>query len=761
VQSSSSFFSVSRLARASARRPRRVVAGWVLALMLAVGAIGVLGDATTTDVTLLDNPESKQGTDLLADAGLHDGDAITETIIVRSDSETVDSAAVRAVVEQTAADLRALSDVVIPASVVTYYDVGPGSPQAEALVSPDRRTTLIPATLTGTLDDAIGHADVFLGVIENQGAPGIEVLTVGKLSVSEEQNRIAEEDLLRGETIGMAAAMIILVVVFAALVAAGIPLTLAIVSMGIAVGMTAVVGRVVELSFYVTNIISMIGLAVGIDYALFVVERYREERRRGAPKDDAIANAGGTASKAVLFSGLTVVVALTGMFMLPNTIFRSIALGAILVVIIAVAAVLTLVPAMLGLIGDRIDWPRRRRNGGAAAFSAVARDGEVLHRGFWGRLTRLVMARPLVSVGLVVTLLVSAAVPYADIKTGFSEAESLPAGDVRRGFDILEQEFSAGLLAPVEIVVDGPRTPEVEAGLDRLADALARDPAFGAVTGPTWAEADGQPVGLLTVMLTSHPNSTNAYDAVARLREDLVPAANVPATIMVTGGTATNADFFAQVDTWTPRIFAFVLGLSFLLLLLAFRSVVVPVKAILMNLLSVGAAYGLLVLVFQKGVGADLLGFQPAPTIDARLPLFLFCVLFGLSMDYHVFLLSRIKEHYDRTGRNGESVAVGLQSTARIITGAALIMVAVFAGFASGRLVMIQQMGFGLAVAVFLDATIVRSVLVPASMALLGDRNWYLPKWLGWLPDLRIEGGHSHSNVPDAGARPTGAMVAD
>ena len=743
MQSTPSFVSVSGLARASARRPWLVVAGWVLALLLAVGAMGVLGDSTTTEVTFLDNPESVRGNDLLVESGLRTKDPITETVIVRSDAVTVDDAAMRAVVERTAADLRALSGIVIPESVTTYYDADPGSPQADALVSPDRRTTLIPVTLVGTLDDATAHAEEFLGAIERQGVAGIEVLTVGQLSVSEEQNTIAEEDLVRGETIGIAVALIILVAVFAALVAAGVPLVLAVVSIAVAFGLTAVAGRILELSFFVTNMITMIGLAVGIDYALFVVERYREERRRGAAKQDAIATAGGTASKAVLFSGMTVVAALSGMFLLPNSIFRSLGLGAILVVVVAVAAVLTLVPAALSLLGDRIDWPRKRRYDEQTAAKQAAYDHETIHRGFWGRITRAVMARPLISVALAVTVLVGASVPYAGIETGFSAAESLPAGDVKRGFDILERDFSAGLLAPVEIVVDGPRTPEVEAGLARLASSVAEDPAFGAVSEPRWSDAGGRPVGLVTATLASHANSADAYEAIERLRGELVPAAEVPADVMITGDTAFNADFFAQVDEWTPRIFAFVLGLSFLLLMLAFRSIVVPIKAILMNLLSVGAAYGLLVLVFQQGVGADLLGFQQTPTIEAWLPLFLFTVLFGLSMDYHVFLLSRIREHYDATRRNAESVAVGLQSTARIITGAALIMVAVFAGFASGRLVFLQQMGFGLAVAVFLDATVVRSVLVPASMALLGDKNWYLPRWLGWLPDLRIEGGRA------------------
>jgi RND superfamily putative drug exporter len=246
----------------------------------------------------------------------------------------------------------------------------------------------------------------------------------------------------------------------------------------------------------------------------------------------------------------------------------------------------------------------------------------------------------------------------------------------------------------------------------------------------------------VTVPMTIVGSSPQAVDEIHRLRDEVAPRlfGAVDGSVYVTGETAFSADFFTLVDQWTPIVFAFVLGLSFILLLVVFRSIVVPIKAILMNLLSVGAAYGAIVLVFQKGYLTDFFGFDKSPTIEAWIPIFLFCVLFGLSMDYHVFLLSRIREHYDLTGNNRESVAVGLHSTARIITGAALIMVAVFAGFAAGRLVMLQQVGFGLAVAVLIDATIIRTIVVPAAMALLGDRNWYLPRWLNWLPDVRVEG---------------------
>jgi RND superfamily putative drug exporter len=296
------------------------------------------------------------------------------------------------------------------------------------------------------------------------------------------------------------------------------------------------------------------------------------------------------------------------------------------------------------------------------------------------------------------------------------------------------------VISPVEIVIDGnANDPAVAGEIDSLVGKLADNPEFGPATITT---NDAGDLTLVSVPMATDANSQESYETIRDLRADVIPGVfnGSSANVSVTGVTAFNEDFNSLIDDYTPIVFAFVLGLSFLLLMLAFRSIVVPIKAIIMNLLSVGAAYGLLVLVFQKGYVADFLGVQQVATIESWLPIFLFCVLFGLSMDYHVFLLSRIREHFDATGNNRESVAVGLHSTAKIITGAALIMVAVFGGFAMGQLTMMQQMGFGLAVAVFIDATLVRSVLVPAAMALLGDRNWYLPRWLSWLPDLRVEG---------------------
>ncbi len=296
-------------------------------------------------------------------------------------------------------------------------------------------------------------------------------------------------------------------------------------------------------------------------------------------------------------------------------------------------------------------------------------------------------------------------------------------------------------------MIDGPAdSVDVRASIDQLLEDMDASGQFGPATVETNEAGD---LTLVSAPLVTDANSEASYETVTWLRESIIPATfnGTGTEVFVSGDSAFNEDLNIMIEDYTPIVFAFVLGLSFILLMLAFRSIVVPIKAILMNLLSVGAAYGLLVLMFQKGYG-EFLGFAQTPAIEAWLPIFLFCVLFGLSMDYHVFLLSRIREHYDATGRNRESVAVGLQATAKIITGAALIMVAVFSGFASGELVFMQQVGFGLAAAVLIDATIVRSVLVPASMALLGNVNWYLPRWLHWLPDLRVEGAAAHVEAP-------------
>jgi len=721
------------LARAASRHPWRTLALWAVLIVAAVAASSAfLDDALTTQAGFTSRPDSVRAQDLI-EQRLRGPERDTELVVVRSASRSVDDPAFRARVQELQGGIAGLGTDVVQRVGSVYQLEDP------SLVSRDRHATLLPVVMAGSVEQAADHIATLRGVVDRaDGGDGFEVLLAGQGALNEDFNTIAEEDLRQGETIGVVVALVVLVAVFGAIVAALLPIGLAVLAIAAAIGLVALLGLVFDFSFFVTNMITMMGLAVTIDYSLFIVSRYREERRAGHDRLDAIELAGATASRAVLFSGITVVLALVGMLLIPTTIFRSLASGAILVVITAVAASLTLLPALLGLLGDRIDALRVRRR------SSLERQRQ---GGIWVAISRAAMRRPVLSLLAAVAFLVVASTSVFDLRTGFAGVSTLPDDFAsKRAFTVLATEFSGGLTTPVEVVVDGDAGDQaVRQGVEKLRALLAADRGFG----PSTVQVnDARDLSVVSASVTGDPSGAAAVDAVTRIREDYVPQAfpaGTPANVLVGGETAFNKDFFDLTGTYTPIVFGFVLLLSLLLLTVVFRSIVVPVKSILLNLLSVGAAYGILVAVFQKGgpaIGrrlADLLGFQQVDAIEAWLPLFLFSVLFGLSMDYHVFLLSRIREHYDRTGDNAESVAEGVRTTARIITGAALIMVAVFGGFAAGRLVSFQQMGFGLAVAVLIDATIIRSVLVPAAMKLLGDWNWYLPSWLGWLPKLTVE----------------------
>ena len=735
--------STEGLARTSARHGWLTIGAWLAVLVVAVFLVStLLGDALTTEETLTNNPESVQADNLLHERLGESNNTIDEIAIVRSTTLTVDDPAYRSYVEELYGDLTALGDQVI-AGGTHYYLTGD-----ESLVSADRHTTLLPLVIP---EDAREEIDQVHQVVDQANESGsFQVIVTGEATLEVEINEIAEKDLLIGEGIGISVALLVLTLVFGSIAAAFLPIVLAIAAIIVALGATALVGQALDLPFFVTNMITMIGLAVGIDYSLFIVSRYREERAKGLDKVEAIAAAGATAGRTVLLSGITVVLALTGLLITPHSGLQSIGAGAILVVIAAMLASMTLLPAMLGLMGDRINAIRipliQRRKVGQPTEA---------RGGFWDWTTRAVMRRPVVSVVLSAGLLLAAAVPYFDINLGATGVSALPDSlRSKEAFIVLQEEFGFGQDLPAVVVIDGRTDSEsVEAATKRLEVALASDPAFVTLELEVRPDAD---LSILRARLAGDPASRQAMDAVKRLRADYIPGAfdGVPAQALVTGETAGLVDLTDTVGTYTPIVFAWVLGLSFLFLAVAFRSIVIPVKAILMNLLSVGATYGLLVLVFQKGVGADLLGFQQVDVIETGLPLFLFVILFGLSMDYHVFLLSRIRERFVETGDNAEAVAFGLRSTGRLITGAALIMVAVFGGFAMGDLVGMQQFGFGLAVAIFLDATIVRSILVPASMTLLGDWNWYLPSWLEWLPRISIDGAQ-----PEEAPAQTGAPV--
>jgi len=704
----------------------------------------LLGDALTTETKLTNNPESARADTLLHERLGKSNTTIDETAIVRSTTLTVDDPAYRSHVERLFGDLSALGDEVI-ADGTHYYLTGD-----ESLVSEDRRTTLMPLVIPEGAGEKIDRVHQVVDRANRDGS--FQVLVTGEATLDAEITAVAEEDLAIGEGIGLSVALVVLALVFGAIAAAILPMVLAIAAIVVALGVATVVGQVIDVPFFVINVMTMMGLAVGIDYSLFIVSRYREERAKGLEKVDAIATAGATAGRTVLLSGMTVALALLGLLMTPDSANQMVGAGSLLVVIAAVAASMTLLPALLGLMGDKVNAIRiplvQRRQ--------TARPTEA-NGGFWYWTTRAVMRRPVVSLVLATGVLLVAASSSFDLKQGEVGASALPDGLMSKdAFILLQEEFGFGQDLPAVVVIDGQTdSAPVAAAIARLEATVASDPAF--VTSELAVYPDAN-LSILSARLAGDPASQRAMDAVERLRADHIQTAfdGVPARVMVTGETAGLVDLTDVTDTYTPIVFVFVLGLSFVLLTVAFRSIVIPVKAILMNLLSVGASYGLMVLVFQKGVGADLLGFQQVEVIQTGLPLFLFAILFGLSMDYHVFLLSRVRERFIQTGDNSEAVAYGLRSTGRLITGAALIMVAVFGGFALGDLVAIQQMGFGLAVAVLIDATIVRSVLVPAAMALLGDRNWYLPAWLRWLPDLRVVGAPAPTTPPAAAPVPVG-----
>ncbi|MBI5948128.1 MAG: MMPL family transporter [Chloroflexi bacterium] len=716
------FLSPQRLARVAVRHPWLVVSIWVLLLVGGAAAATTIGGVLTSEQKVYVDRDAFAADKIIED---HFPSAVPEFeyVIVQSQAATADSAGYRAFVEAMVADLRGQTAAV--ATATPFYD----APDPASLVSADGRTVLIPVVLAGKPETSV--ATLMKRVATFDGKDGFSVVVAGPASIDRTWLQASEKDLQAAEVFGLPVALVILAVVFGALVAAGLPLALGFLSIVVATGVTAILGQFFELSTFVLNMITMIGLAVGIDYSLLVVQRFREERGHGAGRDDAIIHAAATASRSVLFSGIAVVIALSGLLLVPDNIFRSLGAGAIVVVIVAVAAALTLLPAVLRLLGDRVNAARVRipfRSSGQGRFWVVA--------------TNFVTRHAVVSVVASVGLLVAAAAPYLAIELGSAGVASLPAGTgVRQGFEILDREFNAGVLAPADIVIESSdvHAEPIRAGVIRLEGMLLSDAAFGQVS--VQVSADGT-VTRVSAPIQGDPQGDEAAAALSRLRDDYIPEAfaNVDARVLVTGSTAIGQDYSGIIDTYTPIVFAFVLGFSFLILMVVFRSIVVPIKAIAMNLLSVGAAYGLMVTVFQHGFGADFLGFQQSERIESWVPLFMFATLFGLSMDYHVFLLSRIRERFDQTGDNAASVVHGVQSTAGMITGAALIMVAVFGGFAMGDLVAFQQMGFGLAVAVFLDATVVRSVLVPASMTLLGDWNWYLPSWLTWLPRVQVEG---------------------
>jgi uncharacterized membrane protein YdfJ with MMPL/SSD domain len=726
--------STETVAMMSARHPWRAIAVWVGLVVVGVVSIGaLLGGALTTEGKPTNNPQSQRAKDALSAAFPPTGSAgVTDIVVVRSRRYTVDAPEFKALVGALAADVRRAG----VASLHTYLDRADPS-----LVTRDRHATML--QFSKASDDGI---DAIVGAVERADAsPAFAVAVTGQKTLDRDFNELSQSDLQHGELrVGLPAALIILLLVFGAVVAGLVPLLITLPSITVALGLVAVLAHAFSLSIFVINMLTGMGLALAIDYSLFVISRFREERGRDREKLDAIAASATTANRAVVFSGTTFVIAMFGMLIVPSSIMRSLAVGAIVVGIVSVVASATLLPALLALLGDRVDALRIPLVG-RRSLEAANPEGR-----FWGAIIRRVLRRPGLSLALSVALLLALASPLFGMRVGTSGATALPDRfESKQGFAALRQSFPRATSDPVEIVVaNGASRPAARRALARLRATLADDPRFG--RGDIERSPDGR-VALLSVPVRGDPSGDDAVRAVRDLRSTLVPAAfaHSDAEVLVGGTTSEDIDYFDSVIGPAPWVIALVLALTLVFLTVVFRSLVIAGTAVVLNLLSVGAAYGLLVLVFEHGVGAGLFGFEQVDTIEAWVPLFLFSVLFGLSMDYQVFLLTRIRERFDEKGNTTDAVTFGVASTARIITGAALIIVAVFAGFASGELIMFQQMGFGVAAALLIDATVIRSVVLPSAMKLLGDWNWYLPRWLAWLPRLQVEqaapGGHARA----------------
>jgi uncharacterized membrane protein YdfJ with MMPL/SSD domain len=498
----------------------------------------------------------------------------------------------------------------------------------------------------------------------------------------------------------------------------------------------------------ITHVILLIGLAVGVDYALFYIRRMREERAAGRSTEAAIDVAAATSGRSVLVSGLTVIIAMAGMYLAGAPTFTSFATGTILVVAVAVVGSLTVLPALLSRLGDGIE--RGRVPGLGRLRARVARIG------IWSRILDRVLRRPLLWGGLAAALLVALALPAIGLDTGTpNTAASLPQDEpVVQTFNHVEKAFPQETSSlNVVVQADDVTSPKVQQGLTAMERAATQHRELLPGSAPDIEVSPDKSVVKVEMEIAGDGTDEQSAQALEVLRTDVVPptiGAVDGVQTYVGGATAEDADFNDTMSSHVPYVFAFVLSAAFLLLLVTFRSIVVPIKAIVLNLLSVAAAYGVMVLVFQHGWGKSLLGFSETGPIEAWIPLFLFVVLFGLSMDYHVFILSRVREAYDNGMKTEDAVSYAIKNTAGVVTSAAVVMIAVFAIFGSLSFIMFKQMGVGLAFAVLIDATLIRGILLPATMKLLGDRNWWLPRSLGWIPHIEHEGKAKPRPAPAA-----------
>ena len=742
---------LEQLGRGAASHPWRVLGAWLAVAVVVIGASSTLG-RDLEDSIRTPGLDSQEAIDLLSEAGFA-ASGVTAQVVATPRDETAtffDSPSAVSELASLESTLLQLPNVVSASQPAAALADGPDAAVGMGTISPDGRVALIriqypmleelSADDLIQLDDAVSDARAGTRTADD-GAGGALIVEGG----GELYDHFETETPL-SELIGVAAAVVILLVAFGSIVAMGLPIGIALFGLALGVSSFTLVNHIVEIPSWTPILAAMVGLGVGIDYALFLVVRHREQLAAGLSVPDAAGKAVATAGQAVIFAGGTVVVAILGLGVAGIPFVTAAGIGTSLVVAIMVAAAVTLLPAFLGLAGNRVNSRRTRRAAAAAAASPTEAPvggrspshGVVTPR--WERWGAHVARHAVLYTVGVTALLLAAAGPVLALRLGYPDQGTDPESRTeRRAYDLVAEGFGPGINGPLVIAIDTAGQPDV---LDAVAGAVAADPGIAAVAPPQLDDASG--VAMLVAFPNGAPQDETTTETVQRLRSDVFPSIldDGPARAHVGGPTAAWTDLGDRVSDRMPYFFAAVLAVSMALLMVVFRSVLVPIKAALLNLLSIGASYGVLVMVFQWGWGKELIGLEATVPIVSFIPMFMFAILFGLSMDYEVFLLSRVREEYQATGDNDAAVVRGLASTARVITSAALIMIAVFAGFVITDDPLGKMFGLGLAVAILVDATIVRMVLVPATMKLMGDANWWLPGWLDrLLPTIDLEGG--------------------
>ena len=711
----------AQMGRWSAAHWKTATFGWLAFVVVAFGLGGLVGMKTIDPNA--SGPGESGRVDRILDAGFQQ--PAGESILIESSSLRASDPAFTTAIEDVIAGISKLEAVQNVRS--------PLDPANAGQIAKDGHAALVEFEIRGDADNAVEKiAPVLDRVAEAQRAhPQLFIGEFGDASAVNAVETAFADDLAKAGLLSLPITLVILVIAFGALVAAGIPLLLALTAVFATFGLIALPSHFLPVAQQAPALVLLIGLAVGVDYAMFYLKREREERAAGRSEQAALAAAAATSGRSVLISGLTVMVAMAGMFLTGDGIFASFGLATIVVVAIAMLGSLTVLPALLSRLGDKVDRVhvplvgRVRRDDG---------EGRI-----WGAIVDRVLRRPVLSTILAGGLLLALAAPALQLRMATAGPDTFPQSlPVVKTYNRMQQAFP-GTAIPANVVVEAPNVnaPAVREAIDQLGQrALASGQMHEPITVDVNTDAT---VANITVPIDGTGADAASNAALAVLRGEIVPetvGTLANAESGVTGLTAQWKDAAEQTKSALPLVFAFVLVFAFGLMLVAFRSLVIAVKAILLNLLSVAAAYGVLVLVFQHGFGKGLLGFSSTAGIDPVVPLLLFVILFGLSMDYHVFILSRIRETFGRGASTEDAIAHGIKSTAGVVTSAAIVMVGVFAVFATLSMLFFKQFGVGLATAILIDATIVRAVLLPASMKLLGDWNWYLPRWLEWLPRL-------------------------